>query len=194
MDPEKYQKELFGEFAKPKRFFPRLSDFFPKADFERNVVFTLTLDRLVFIAIAIIMVIVAVYALGVEVGKSRTPQETQNPVTRDLSEEPSKPVVQAASLSQPLPVQAPPVKSVPKAIVVSAAKPYTLAIGAFTRRDTAVREVEKLTKAGFNATSVISGRFFVVCVGAYPDKTSLQSQRDLTRMRQSYKDAYFKLI
>ncbi|MDD5428839.1 MAG: hypothetical protein PHI58_06385 [Candidatus Omnitrophica bacterium] len=70
MDEEKFQKELF-EFEKPKRFLPRLSDFFPKADFERNVILTLTLDRAVIITIGIIMTMVVIYALGVESGKNR---------------------------------------------------------------------------------------------------------------------------
>ncbi len=70
MDDEKYQKELF-ELDKPKRFFPRLSDFLPRYDFERNIAFTIALDKAVFISIGIIMVMVAVYALGVEDGKSR---------------------------------------------------------------------------------------------------------------------------
>ena len=56
MDEEKYQKELFEFDRKPRRFFSKLSDLFPKADFERNVVLTLTLDRAVFISIGIIMV------------------------------------------------------------------------------------------------------------------------------------------
>jgi len=76
MDDEKYQKELF-EFEKPKRFFPRLSAFFPRYDFERNIAFTFTLEKAVFVIIGIIMAMIAVYALGVEAGRSRAKYEAR---------------------------------------------------------------------------------------------------------------------
>ena len=68
MDDEKYQKELF-QFEKPKRLFPRLAKILPKADFEGRVLITFTLERIVFISIGILMIMVLTYALGVERGR-----------------------------------------------------------------------------------------------------------------------------
>ena len=204
MDEEKYQKELF-EFEKPKRFFPRLSDFFPKADFERNVVFTLTLDKVVFIAIGIIMVMVVIYALGVEAGKSRAADNAEPPAAAAVPQ-PSKitPVPVPAALpaqrafvqNQPIRNTAPamPISKIPPAQTpaTNAAKPYTIVAATFTRRDNALQEMDKLKKQGFTAILVQSDSYFQVCIGAY-SKSDAQAQKDLSRVKRLYKDAYLKL-
>ena len=69
MEEEHYQKELF-EFDKPKRSFPRLTGILPKSDFDGKIAISLTLEKLIFIAIGIIMLMVIVFALGVEKGKA----------------------------------------------------------------------------------------------------------------------------
>ena len=222
MDEEKYQKELF-EFEKPKRFLPKLSDFFPKGDFERNVILTLTLDRAVFMAIGIIMAMVVVYALGVESGKSKA-QEIAQPVTTALPAAAIVTPAQVAGSLQPVairqgqPVRAtapimqngkvpaqtvaikvPPAKSAPSPSVPVASvtsnpgMPYTIVAVTFTRKDTAAQEIDKLKKQSFAAELIQSDRFFLVCIGSYADRTGSQSQKDLKRVRRLYKDAYLKL-
>jgi len=74
---DKPQKELF-EFEKPKRRFRGFPNLFPKADFGANFAVMLTLEKAVFIVIAVIMLLVVVFALGVERGKSIT----RNSVTK----------------------------------------------------------------------------------------------------------------
>ncbi|MFA5143124.1 MAG: hypothetical protein WC522_02985 [Candidatus Omnitrophota bacterium] len=207
MEDEKYQKELF-EFEKPKRFFPKLSDFFPKADFERNVVLTITLDRAVFIAIGIIMVMVAVYALGVEKGKQRLEETAQKTVTVEPGKEglnlPAPVQAQAvmriaAPSAVPRPIASPAQPAVkrppPAAIrpISTAAGPYTIVAVTFVQKDLAVQEMNKLKGQGLDTALIQSGRYFLVCVGAYSDKTGPQSQKDLKKMRRLYKDAYLKL-
>ncbi|MFA6320690.1 MAG: SPOR domain-containing protein [Candidatus Omnitrophota bacterium] len=214
MDEEKYQKELF-EFEKPKRFLPRLSDFFPKADFERNVILTLTLDRAVFITIGIIMTMVVIYALGVESGKSRsaateteqqeavavTPVVVNAPVVNQAAPvQPARlplpakpaPAIKAAALPV-VKAQAQPVVSRPAAIINNRAKPYTIVAVTLTRKDTALFEINKLKRQGIDAFIAQKGNYFQVCVGAYSDKTDAQSQKDLKKVRRLYKDAYLKL-
>ena len=213
MDEEKYQKELF-EFEKPKRFFPKLSDFFPKGDFERNVVLTLTLDRAVFIAIGIIMVMVALYALGVEAGKSKAAEETAHPVPAPVvvpqtvkvaaqqqpviiagahvvkQNQPVKavtPVVNAQQIATKIPA-----KTIPAPVVSNVNKPYTIVAATFASKDTAMQEINKLKKQGYNAMLIQSAHYFQVCIGAYADRTGPESQKDLKKIKRSYKDAYIR--
>ena len=186
MDDEKNQKELF-EFEKPKRFFPRLSDFFPKADFERNVAFTLTLDKVVFIVIGIIMAMVVVYALGVEAGKSRAVDNAELPAAVAIPQLP-KAAPQVLKVTPQLPKAAP--AQTPAAVP---AKPYIIVAATFTRRDNALQEIDKLKKQGFAATLVQSDNYFQVCIGAYLNKSDAQGQKDLNRVKHLYKDAYLKL-
>lgn len=199
MDEEKYQKELF-EFEKPKRFFPKLSDFFPKADFERNVVLTLTLDRAVFITIGIIMIMVVVYALGIEAGKSRVAEGAIPAVV--VAPQAAKIVTpQTAKIVTPQPVKVTaPAQPVAKApvpapmVAPNANKPYyTIVAATFSSKDIAMQEIAKLNKQGYNATLVQSDRYFQVCIGAYADKTGALSQKDLKKVKRLYKDAYIKL-
>ncbi|MDD5436965.1 MAG: SPOR domain-containing protein [Candidatus Omnitrophica bacterium] len=206
MEDEKFQKELF-EFEKPKRFFPRLSDFFPKADFERNVVLTLTLDRAVFIAIGIIMVMVAVYALGVEKGKTGADEGTQAQAIVESQMPPSlpAPAIVTAKNVQPLPVvraavPVAPARNAAPAIQVKSiapaaqpAKPYTVVAATFAQKGLAVQEMDKLRKKGFDAFLMQSDRYSIVCIGAYPDRAGALVQKDLKKVKRLYKDAYVRL-
>lgn len=189
MDEDKYQKELF-EFEKPKRFFPRISDLFPKADFERNVAITLTLDKVVFIAIGIVMLMVVIYALGVEAGKNRRLEPLR---------------------SQAVPTQVP--VSVPVATVPVAARPvsaqqaravlpqkssvaigqYTILAATFNNKDNALQEVRKLRLQGLDAMLMQRDSRFFVCVGSYQDKGSAEAQNNLKKVRRFHSDAYLRI-
>ena len=57
MEEEEYQKELF-EFEQPKKSFSRFADMLPKADFEGRVAITVSLEKIVFVSIGIVMVMV----------------------------------------------------------------------------------------------------------------------------------------
>lgn len=171
MEEEKYQKELF-EFEKPKRPFPRLGNIFPKPDFEGRISITFGLERLIFISIGIIMLMVIVFALGVERGKvaARTlPRPPAIPIHGKLMAKPAPEAVQDFS------------------------KPYTIVAAAFRRKDTAMQEFNKLKREGFDVTLVQSDSYFQIRVGTYPDKDSAGSKKALARIRQFYKEAYFKL-
>ncbi len=205
MDDEKYQKELF-EFEKPKRLLPRLSDFFPKADFERNVILTLTLDKAVFIAIGIIMIMVVIYALGVEAGKLRPAKENQQAVvavsapaavtTKQVvmgARAPAQVQPIATVKTSPAPVNTIAVnaKKVPASSLVN--KPYVIVAATFTQKDNAMQEVQKLRRQGFDAILLQGGRYFQACVGAYAAKDTQESHKDLKRIKKLYKDAYLRL-
>lgn len=169
MEEEKYQKELF-EFEKPKRSFPGLRKIFPRPDFEGRISITFGLERLIFISIGIIMLLVIVFALGVERGKAAS-----------------------GALPRPQPAQVKTEKVAAPAVPQDFSKPYTIVAAAFRRKDTAIQELNKLKREGFDATVVQSDSYFQVRIGAYPDKDSVLSKKALARIRQFYKDAYFKL-
>ena len=68
MGEERYQRELF-EFEDqkkgPSKF--RLTGILPKSNFA----VILTIEKIIFICIALVMAMVVIYALGVETGKAR---------------------------------------------------------------------------------------------------------------------------
>jgi len=189
MDEDRYQKELF-EFEKRKRFFPRLSGLFPKADLERNVAIRITLDKAVFIAIGIVMLMVAIYALGVEAGKRRPAEPLQAqamPVQAPISAQgPTVPIAVRPASSQQTRAVLPQKNAV-------AAGPYTILAATFINKDNALQEVRKLRLQGLDAMLVQKDSRFLACVGSYPDKGSVQIQNDLNKVKRLHSDAYVRL-
>ncbi len=180
MEDERYQKELF-EFKKPKRFFPRLSDIFPRANLDNRAAITVTLERFIFIAIGLIMLMVVIYALGVERGKD---------VTRDsLSAESRISLVSPSAIPGKVPQRQPAALPVQAAPVVN--KPYSIFAATFTHQEYAAQAMNDLKKAGFNAFLSQSGSLFRLCVGSYASKDA--AMNDLVKVRRVYKDAFVKV-
>jgi hypothetical protein len=205
MEEEKYQKELF-EFEQPKRSFSRLSEMLPKADFEGRVAITISLEKLVFISIGIMMVLVVVYALGVESGKSRA----NAPAVQAVKPLPAPPISQvqqnrvatipAKNILNTAPIvpaakgMAPARQAIQdqaKAMALGkASKPFTILAGTFTKRGNAEAASAALTKQGLNAVVTYSQFYYRVCVGAYSN--GVEAERDLSRVKSIYKDAVLK--
>lgn len=180
MEENEYQKELF-EFEKPKKrkTFLNLKSLFPKY----SVTVILNLERIIFIIIAAILLMVILYAMGVERGKSIG--RLASPIAKE---------------TQGMPVQAtiaPPVSTIsPEAVKPQEKeidKPYTIVAATFIRKDAAQLEANRLKREGLDAFIAQSDSYFLVCIGSYPDKSGAQSKGALVRVRQFHKDAYFKL-
>lgn len=183
MENEKEQKELF-EFKRPKKAFPMLRGILPKADFDgRPFAIMLSIDKLIFICIGIIMLMVIMFALGVERGKSVTPKVSLPVAQQAIAQQKTQPVK-----AQPVAVTT----TVPK-IVPVAANPYSIVIMALTKNQTAQAEIEKAKKSGFNAFISYSTPYYLVCIGAFPNKESVTAKQELIRVKRVYKDAYLKL-
>ena len=180
MEDERPQKELFP-FETPKKRFSGLAGIFRKAGIDGSVfAITLKIDKLVFISIAIIMLMVIVYALGVERGRSAVPRQKPAPI---------------AVRSAPA-VSAPEIKSEPEVETVAAVKetvkPYTIAVASLSKKETAIEEAARMREIGFDTFVIYRKPFYVVCIGAFADKTSSASQKELIRVKRFSRDAYFK--
>lgn len=208
MEEEKYQKELF-QFEQPKKSFSRFAEMLPKADFEGKVSITISLEKIVFIAIGMMMVFVIVYAMGVESGKSRknAPAVQAGKPSEQLSRAPGARVRPAAipvkNILNTAPIvtavrPAPPVRQIVQrqvkaTTVFQESKPYTILAGSYAKRANAQASVAILIKQGFNASVTYFKPYYRVCVGAYRNKNDADARRDLMRVRQINKDAMFKL-
>ena len=137
---------------------------------------------------------VVVYAFGVERGKTAVPAvpATKSAIPVPVVQKPVMISVKAPAQTKPaLPVsKASPQVNMP---VQDTAKPYTIVAATFRNSQTASQEMARVKKQGLDAYIGTSDAYFQVCVGAYPDKDSVQSKKALTKVRQFYKDAYFKL-
>lgn len=181
MDEQKEQKELF-EFEEPKRQFSGIRGIFHKAGFENRLAVTLELDRLIFIAIGLLLFLVVVYALGVEAGRAGARRRLAVISVPKTTE-------RAAAVQSPS--MGPAVKPAIEA-PVAPQLPYTIAAGAFKNRDSAVAQAGRLKRGGLEATVVSSGAYHVVCVGAFQDTQSPESRAALAKVKKSVPGAYFK--
>ncbi len=208
MEEEKYQKELF-EFDQPKKSFSRLSDILPRADFEGRIMLTISLEKLIFISIGIIMVMVVLYALGVENGKLfskeagfRSVKQGETPILppalqNRASTIPTKSILSTApvvTLVKPVLQTKPTVQNALRAQPASQlVKPYTILAGTFYKIENARTVGAILVKQGFTVTISYSAPYYMVMVGAYADKNLPDIQRDLARVKHIYKDAAIKV-
>ena len=183
------QKELF-EFKDEKRPFAGIGRIFPKD----AIGITLSLERLIFISIGLVLAMVLVYAIGVERGKSLSARQPA-PQIREMPQVVTQKRV-ASPLVKPEEKQTPPapLPEKPKASIAgrqTADKPYTIVAATFSRNDAASAAVNALLKNGFDAYLYQSGQYFQASIGAF--STRAAGQAVLNRVKQRYKDAYFKL-
>ena len=190
MDQEGYQKELFEFGDKPRKSFPRLGKILPRADFEGKISFALTLDRLIFITIGVILVMVVVFATGVERGRSVAIKALGEFTIETAPQElPVKEVITPAAQAAVPSVS--PKKTTPEVIRVRAPKPYTVVAATFKGTSSASHVVERLKKEGLPAYTTENAPYVVVCVGGYDSRSAADA--DFIKTKQIYKDAYIKL-
>ena len=194
-EQDQQQKELF-EFKKPKSRFPNLKGLFPKADFEGRVLVTLTPEQIIMMAIAIVMALVVIYAVGVEQGRNRN-VEIPAAVTVSAGSglkkaqsffsttqvRPQAPLAQARPALQPKPVSP---QGTPAAVG------YTIVAATYKSPDSAVQVVNVLRREGLAAYLARKDAYTVVCIGAYTDREGSQITADLAKVRARHKDAYIK--
>jgi len=215
MDDQKYQKELF-HFNEPKKSFPRFANIFPKPDLEKlGVVITLTLDKVVFLSIGIIMLMVVIYALGIEVGKMRVRElmsmrPSAESMGSGVNSAPIRPpqvaAIQVKSAKQSQRPQsalaASTFPSLGAASQTKATLPYrdrlraaseksfTVVVGTYRNRETALQDVDRFKKIGFDAFLSLNGEYYRVSAGSYGSKES--ALKALANVKKVRPDAYIK--
>lgn len=174
MESDKQQKELF-DFEKPKRVLPRLRDIFPKADFENNIAVTLTLDKLILAFIGILMLMVVVYAAGVEMGRREFKEvalKARSPRQISMKSAPSTEL--EASRQKWL-----------------AERPYSVLIATFADKKNALAETARLKRSGYSPLAIHIGNYIYVYSGAY--RTKNDAIKDIIKLKKSYRDAVIKI-
>jgi hypothetical protein len=188
MENERYQKELF-EFEQTKRQKPRFGGIFQRANFA----ITLTAEKIVFIIIGIIMLMVVFFALGVEKGKllvtaRRGAIQAQPTAPLGTTEQIKSAATQAIITTKAgAPVE--PKKTQAQADVLN--RPYTVVAAAFLRQDFASKEASRLKAGGFEAFVYYSEPYYLTCVGSFASKDS--AQKILGKVKQMHRDAYVRL-
>ena len=187
------QKELFELEAPKKQPKNRFGQFFQKTDFA----ISLSAEKLVFISIGIIMLLVIFFALGVERGKviaagsmettHATAQVSTLNVSGNAPAQQAAPVKTVNAATNIIPKEKAPAAQYP----ADKSKPYTIVAAAYSKEDSASKEVIKLKGSGLEAFLIKSDPYYLACVGSFANKDSAKTV--LSKVRQAHKDAYVRL-
>jgi len=181
------QKELFEEFLETdkRRRSRGILQQKPKRTFQ------LSYEHLIFVLIALIIIAVISFSLGVERGKAvahksaylqkKTVKQEVLPAPKPLKEEASSSLAQA---EKTLPDKDDLKKEELREPV------YTVRVASYLKKGLADKNVERLEKKGLKAFVVASGKYFIVCVGRFNNKKKASLEEK--RLRKQYSDCYVK--
>lgn len=177
-----------------------------KTSFLEKTFLTLRLDQAIGLALILLVLYVLIYSWGVEKGKmsSVDTQVIRATSAAVLPKEvpPAALVTQSinplpvAMSSESVPVEAPvTIAELPKP-VAQVSKPegkYTIQHVTYITQSAADREIQKLSKMGYHAFVIPSGRHLQVCIAAFQTRQeAVEGLRQLRTKRLTTGDAYVR--
>ena len=202
-----FQGDLFGDkFHEKKGKKPYLLEKYYKQRVLPNI--RIPIEYIVISVIAILVLMIISYAVGVEKGKRvseakavktlkavpvAVEREQAANITRsditDLPKTEEKPKKEA-----PLPekVEKPAEKKVEKEIAVPAGSAYIIQLASFKNERFAKEEINKLKKKGFEAHSARKGKWYQVYAAGY--RTVHEAKKARKELYADYKDCYIRKV
>lgn len=139
---------------------------------KRRHHWTVSVEQVFVLGIVVLLGIVTSYVVGVEQGRRAIP----------------RPVAQVAPVTPPSPAAQPiaaiTVVKLPRKVF------YTIQVVSMTQRGQADIEAERLQKEGFQTMVRLSGKFFIVLVGQFPQRE--QALAVMRQLKRRYKDCFIR--
>lgn len=191
------QKELFNEYREPQKR-RKTTSILPK-----NFAFlSATYEHIVFLGIAVIMLMVLVFSLGVERGKTLildkvTASENPQPAAEktDVAEKAQHVEVKEAPRTSPLQKDEP-VKKTAASEAGDIRKPaadgkqFTIQAVAYRSKRLAQKELMQLGKKGFEPFIIVGGGYYQICVGEFESQSEAKSA--LIDVQKNYKGSFIR--
>ncbi|NQT07091.1 MAG: SPOR domain-containing protein [Candidatus Omnitrophica bacterium] len=177
------QQELFGEFKHPaKRRRRQANTILPK----NYVLFNITYEQIIFTSIAVIMLMVLLFSLGVERGKrldavvlqqqDTFPQAVEIVAAKEPAVEEAVEVVEKKEVLPKAPNGVPAL--------------YTVQVIAYRSKKLAQKELVRLSKKGFTPFIIVGGGYYQICIGEYKDKET--AKKDFGELKKTYRDSFIR--
>ena len=193
------QPELFSTVKKKEK-----KSFLHKNIFQDNYrsSFTVSCDTLIVITIALLMVNLSSFAIGIEKGKSLAEETNKEIIKKTLTnkrqiellavEKPKATEQKTAASIEPQYVSAvkTPEKSAP--VLNTDQIGYIIQLVTYSSDSNAAKEAEKLRAEGFRSNVRKSGEYFIVYSGTYDSKTSAIEK--LPVLKKRYKDCFVRFL
>ena len=199
MKNDAVQHELFEEFEAPKRKKAAIRGILPKNYMLVNV----TYEQLVSAAIAVIMLMVFLFSLGVERGKRMITAERIIQPQRQAEAKKEEPLKNAALDEQAgeaaseakktqVPLQPAVVKEIPagEEKKTASGELYTIQLIAHKSKKSSQEEMTRLEKKGHKPFIIVGGGYFQVCVGEYKDAN--EAKKDLSEFKKGFKGCFVR--
>ncbi|HTL69821.1 MAG TPA: SPOR domain-containing protein [Candidatus Eisenbacteria bacterium] len=194
------QQELFSFSPqdKPAERLPAI----PKN--QKPILFSTSMEHIILAAILGILAACVIFFLGVVRGKSLTAYAPPGAAAAQTAR-PSAPAPAAIRVSQPSqtvrpsgqgpavsPAQPvnPATVAAPAPAAADSAKPYTIQLVTYKKRDLAEKEVAALRRSGYWSIVIPSGDYYQVCVGQYASMED--AKKDLRIFGTRYKDRFLR--
>ena len=189
-----FQNELFEEIVKPGKE--------KRAPKSRHVarqyrfLFNISYEQFVFLAIALIMIMVLIYSLGVEKGrKLAAVKKPVVPAPAEYGTEPEEKYEETMGKeSETIPTHQAEVKKIPKPVRVEAvkgpSKPYTIQVATYWSKPNAKKELDKLKKLGMDPLIISNNGKYELCVGVYADRDD--AREIIKKLKKDYKDCFLR--
>lgn len=158
----------------------------------------LPLDTLILLGVVIILLLTIAFSLGVEKGRrsSRLAKQKQQEESADFT------MLETAQITTPqikaqekvaTPKSEPVVEKKSVAVAKDTSGPrYIIQVAAYMKdkKELAVKEMQKLKSQGFPAMLSESGKYLVLAVGEFTDRSEADSK--LAELKKQYSDCYIK--
>ena len=166
--PRETQPDLFQEHGAVSQKTERFPSIIKT---HKPILISTTLEQLLTASVVAILVLCGIFFLGVLRGKGLNKTEIQ---TMQI------PPAAARPANRPLTVLTPPFT----------AKPYTIQLAMYRKKEYAEAEMGALKKMGFTSFLISGGGYYQVCIGQYASKED--AKKDLSRFASKYKDSYLR--
>ena len=189
------QPELFCTVKKKQK-----KNFLHKRIFQDHYKssFSVSYDTLIVIIIALLMVNLSSYAIGIEKGKALAKAENKSIIDKKqiklLAKAPHQDVKPVPKVSkkpeEEIKVKDPEKETAP--VKETARKGYIIQLVTYSSNSYADKEAKKLRAQGYSSYVLKSGEYFVVYSGMYESKTSAIEK--LPGLKKRYKDCFVRFL
>ncbi len=175
------QPELFEDFHATSVATPRRG--MTPVFVARRLTVTFTAQQLALVSAGAIVVLVALFALGVERGKAVGRMSSRPSRAAEIAVTPAVTSTRPA-VSEPTP--APTTVATP----ATPAHPYTIQLATYTNASIAQRELEKLKAQGYTAFLMEGHNRVALCVGRFASRRAASQQ--VASFKKTYQDCFVR--
>lgn len=183
------QQELFRDLKTQPEFQRNLPPLFPHRFLRLRVAY----EDLIFGVMALTLVVLGGFCLGVERGKDLTMGTSLSLV--------QKPKVAPQRMAAPEPIQTPAVLTVPAAspplkgsaqVPSEVVAPYAIQLASYVDSRSAQAEVQRLRRQGYKAQVIKQGKYYELRVSGYRSRSD--ASVSLAALKKTYRDGFVKRL